>query len=165
MFFDVLPHLFRNGNLPVDILALYHVIVGTALLAKFLWNDLVIVVLWSTFLSAYITITCQKRSKWLLVHVVDLAIGNKWIMHFYLVNVFCKTFFLMIFIPGSTQGTFYFDFAYDFCCWLCASVCFCFSFSLWEVKPRQSCKDKRCMCEWPAFFFYWHSCNLLNILC
>jgi hypothetical protein len=48
---------------------------------------------------------------------------------------------------------------------LCASVCFCFSFSLWEVKPRQSCKDKRCMCEWPAFFFYWHSCNLLNILC
>jgi hypothetical protein len=36
MFFDVLPHLFRNGNLLVDILALYHVILGTALLANFL---------------------------------------------------------------------------------------------------------------------------------
>lgn len=66
----------RRGSPLACITVLFHVILGSAPLAKCLWNELVTVVLWSMFLSAYTTIACLKRSKCLSVHVVDPVIGN-----------------------------------------------------------------------------------------
>ncbi len=72
-------YLCRRGSPLAHIPVLFHVILGSAPLAKCLWNGLVTVVLWSMFSSAYTTTACQKRSKWLSAHVVDPVTGNIWI--------------------------------------------------------------------------------------
>lgn len=66
---------FRRGSLNVNIHAHARVILVTAHLAKFSWNDHVIVVRWSMSSSAYTITLYLRMSKWLSVPVVGPATG------------------------------------------------------------------------------------------